>query len=268
VQETLLQHQHAVVIGGGSVGVGVGIGRAVACAFARCGARVSVCDANLEAAIETVDLIERAGGEALALTVDVLDEASIVRAMAQASAHFGPVSILHNNVGLGKSGSSDRTTVNDWRRIQDANVTALHVSCQAVLPAMLEAGQGVLLVTSSVAAIGHVGYPHLAYSTSKAAAAHFARLMAVEYGPCGIRSNAIIAGLIDTPRIEQTVAPAYRAQGITDWRAARAAAVPMRRMGSAEEVAACAVFLCSSQASYVNGVCLRVDGGLGVTLAH
>lgn len=263
-----MKGRRALVIGGGSVGEGVGIGRAIACAYAREGATVAVADANIEAARETVRFIEDEGGIGVPIEMDVTRDTSVLDGINHAVAEIGPIEILHNNVGLGKSGPPLETTPEDWRRIQDANVTVLHISAQAVLPAMVEAGYGVLLVTGSIAGIGHVGYPHLAYSVTKAAALHFAKMMAVEYGPAGVRSNAIVAGLIDTPRIETTVKAAYESQGIADWREARGRVVPLRRMGTAEEVADAAVFLCSDRASYINGVCLNVDGGLSVSLPH
>jgi len=252
----------ALVIGGGTAGEGVGIGRAVALLMASEGAVVAIGDNDFSSAKKTVDQIEASGGEALALEMDVTNDNSIRSGIKEATHSIGEIDILHNNVGMGKSGPPEETSADEWRRIQDANVTALHVSAQAVLPSMIDRGEGVMLVTGSIAGLGHVGYPHLAYSVTKAAAMHFVRMMAVEYGQHGIRSNAVIAGLIDTPRIQNTVKAAYEAKGITNWKEARGRVVPMRRMGKSEEVADAAVFLCSDRASYVNGACLIVDGGL------
>ncbi|MFW5832988.1 MAG: SDR family NAD(P)-dependent oxidoreductase [Pseudomonadota bacterium] len=264
----LLEGRTALVIGGGSIAPGMGIGRATALAFAREGARVAVADVRPEAALETVRLIEAAGGAARALTLDVTDDASIRDGVAEAANWLGAIDVLHNNVGLGKAGDPALTSPADWRRIQDANVTALHVACQAVLPGMVARRRGVILTTSSIAGLRHLGYAHLAYATTKAAAIHFTRMLAIDYARYGIRANTIVAGLIDTPRIELTLKSAYAAAGADDMRARRAAVVPLGRMGRAEDVAEAAVFLASDRAAFVTGTELVVDGGLSAVVPH
>jgi NAD(P)-dependent dehydrogenase (short-subunit alcohol dehydrogenase family) len=264
----LLEGRTALVIGGGSIAPGIGIGRAVALAYAREGARVAVADVRPEAAEETVALVREAGGAAQAIAMDVTDDASIRAGVADAVARLGGIDLLHNNVGLGKAGDPALTSPEDWRRIQDANVTALHVACQAVLPGMIERRRGVILTTSSIAGLRHLGYAHLAYATTKAAAIHFTRMIAIDYARFGIRANTIVAGLIDTPRIELTLKAAYAATGAEDMRARRAAVVPLGRMGRAEDVAEAAVFLASDRAAFVTGTELVVDGGLSAVVPH
>ncbi len=263
----LLEGRTALVVGGGSIAPGIGIGRAIALAYAREGASVAVADVTAEAAAETVRLVETAGGTALALTIDVTDDGSIQRGVAAAETALGRIDVLHNNVGLGKAGDPAATSPADWRRIQDANVTALHVAAQAVLPGMIARGRGVILTTSSIAALRHLGYAHLAYATTKAAAIHFTRMLALDYARHGIRANTIVAGLIDTPRIELTLKAAYAAEG-GDMRARRAAVVPLGRMGTAADVAEAAVFLASDRAAFITGTELVVDGGLSVAVPH
>ncbi len=264
----LLDGRTALVIGGGSIAPGIGIGRAIALAYAREGARVAVADVDAEAAAETAHLVRAAGGEAEPVVIDVTDDASIVHGIAEATAWLGRVDVLHNNVGLGKAGDPAATSAAEWRRIQDANVTALHVSAQAVLPAMMARRSGVILTTSSIAGLRHVGYPHLAYATTKAAAIHFTRMLALDYARFGIRANTIVAGLIDTPRIALTLGATYAAAGGGDMRARRAAVVPLGRMGTAQDVAEAAVFLASDRAAFVTGTELVVDGGLSAAVPH
>ncbi|TVQ31774.1 MAG: SDR family oxidoreductase [Geminicoccaceae bacterium] len=263
-----LEGRKALVIGGGSIRPGIGIGRAIALTYARAGARVAVADVDAAAAAATVRMIQDTGGAASAIGLDVTDDGSIQRGIAQALAWLGGIDLLHNNVGLGKAGDAADTSPADWRRIQDANVTALHVSAQAVLPTMTAQRSGVILTTSSIAALRHLGYSHLAYATTKAAAIHFTRMLAIDYARFGIRANSIVAGLIDTPRIAVTLQAAYDAKGAGDMRARRAAAVPLGRMGSAQDVAEAALFLASDRAAFITGTELVVDGGLSATVQH
>ncbi|MBK5926740.1 SDR family NAD(P)-dependent oxidoreductase [Rhodobaculum claviforme] len=257
-----LRDRVAVVLGAGSIAEGIGIGRAIAMDFARHGARVVAADRDADAATETVAAIALEGGFATPAVVDVCDDAALTEMLGQVEAAEDRIDILHCNVGLGRSGPSADTTPAEWRRIADANLTALHVAAQAVLPGMRARGRGVILVTSSIAGVRDVGYPHLAYGTTKAAAIQFARLLASEVAPDGIRVNAIVAGLIDTPRIGVTLANAYGGLSEAEMRARRHAQCPLGRMGSAWDVAHAATFLASDRAGYITGAALVVDGGL------
>ncbi len=256
----------ALVIGAGSIAAGIGIGRAIAMAMAREGAHVVAADNDLAAAQDTVDLITAQGHRAEPAAVDVLDDASVTALFDDIASRHGRLDILHCNVGLGKSGPSENTSPADWRRISDANLTSLHVAAQAAIPMMRAQGGGVITVTSSIASIRHVGYPHLAYSATKAGANQFARALAVELAPDNIRVNALIAGLIDTPRIGVTLANSYGDRSEAEMRAARAKQPPLGRMGSAWDIAEAAVFLASDRAGYVTGTELVVDGGLSASI--
>ncbi|MEI4261560.1 SDR family NAD(P)-dependent oxidoreductase [Roseovarius sp. D0-M9] len=261
-----LEGQIALVIGAGSIAEGIGIGRAIAISMTRAGAHVVAADMDLESANGTVKLIHDEGGSAEACSVNVLDDTSITDLIGGIESRHGRLDILHCNVGLGKSGPSENTSPADWRRISDANLTSLHVASQAALPMMRAQGRGVINVTSSIASVRHVGYPHLAYSATKAGANQFARALAVELAPDGIRVNSIIAGLIDTPRIGITLAKSYGARSETEMREARAQQCPLGRMGTAWDVAEAAVFLASDRASYITGTELMVDGGLSASI--
>lgn len=255
----------AVVLGGGSIGPGWGIGKAISMLFARAGAKVAVCDRELAAAKETCDLIHGEGGDAQARGLDVTDDTALVGALQQVVDQHGRIDVLYFNVGIGKAGPSVATSAADWRRICDANLAALHVATTSVLPVMQAARRGVILATSSIAGIRDVGYPHLAYGSTKAAMIQYLRLLAVEYAPYGIRANTIIPGLIDTPRIEKTVANAYGSASLAEMKERRASQCPLGRMGTGFDVAEAALFLASDRAAYITGTELLIDGGLAAT---
>lgn len=260
-----LQDRVAVVLGGGSIGPGWGIGKAVSVAFAKAGAEVVVADRDLASAEETCALIAAEGGRGTAAGVDVADDDGLIAALKGVLDTFGRIDVLYFNVGIGKAGPSLDTSPAEWRRICDANLTALHVAATTVLPAMREQGRGVILATSSIAGLRDVGYPHLAYGSTKAAVIHYLRLLAVENARYGVRANTIVPGLIDTPRIEKTVAGAYGAAGLAAMKDMRAAQPPLGRMGTAFDIAEAALFLASDRASYITGTELLVDGGLAAT---
>ncbi len=261
-----LEDRIAVVLGGGSVGSGWGIGKAISVAYAKAGALVAVADKDLDAARETVALVEAEGGRAEAYAANILDDVELTAFLTGLLDRHGRVDILHCNVGLGKAGPSAETSPGDWRQICNANLTSVHVAVSAVAPAMREARRGVILTTSSIAGIRDVGYPHVAYGATKAAAIHLMRLLAIENAPYGIRANSIIAGLVDTPRIEKTLAKSYGGRTLEEMKSVRASQCPMGRMGTAFDIADAAVFLASDKASYITGTELLVDGGLAATV--
>jgi NAD(P)-dependent dehydrogenase (short-subunit alcohol dehydrogenase family) len=253
-----------IVIGGGSIAPGWGIGKAISVAYARAGAKVLVCDRNLDAATETAGIIESEGGIAIPVALDATDPAGVQAAVQKADDAFGSVDVLHNNVGIGKSGDSGQTSPEEWRAIADANLLALHIATQAVLPVMKRQHAGVILTTSSIGSLRYLGFPHLAYNVTKAAANHFSRLIAVEYAPYGIRANTLVAGLMDTPRIRVTLQKTY-ASSEAEMIERRNLQVPLGFMGDGWDVAHAAVFLASDKARYISGAELVIDGALTAT---
>ncbi|GAA7767600.1 MULTISPECIES: SDR family NAD(P)-dependent oxidoreductase [Cupriavidus] len=250
------------VAGGGSAGPGWSIGRAASVTYARLGARVCVVDRDAASAAETTALIRAEGGAAETFVGDVAEEAEIARLFAEAREHFGPIDVLHHNVGIGKTGGLLDTDVRDFDAAHNVNVRSLLLASQQVLPSMVERGRGAIVTVSSVAGLRYIGYPHLSYSVSKAALIQFTRMIAQQYAGSGIRANCVVPGLIDTPRIAHTVAKQFSADSLDDARAARARQVPMQRMGTAWDVAHACAFLASDAAAYITGTELVVDGGI------
>lgn len=249
------------VAGGGSIAPGWSIGRASCITYARQGATVCVIDRDLASAKETVHLIETEGGSAFAYQADMAREEDIFSAFRDITARHQAIDVLHHNVGIGKTGGPLETSADDLDRIHSVNVKSLMLSCQAVLPAMVQRGSGTIISIASVAGLRYLGYPHLAYCTTKAAVIQMTRMIAQQYAPHGIRANTVVPGLIDTPRVTANVAHMF-SDSLGEAKAARAQQVPLQRMGTAWEVANVCAFLASDAASYITGTEIVADGGL------
>lgn len=252
----------ALVAGGGSSGPGWSIGKASCATLARHGAIVCVLDASLEAARDALAAVQALGGQGLALQADVADPAAMQQAVQAVMAGYGRLDILQANAGIGKVGGPEDIDMVDWERIQKVNVDSLLIASRLVLPIMCRQGGGAIVTVSSVAGLRYLGYPHLAYNVTKAAVIHFARMIAQQYAGQGIRANTVVPGLIDTPRVRNTVARMFSADDFEQARAARDRQVPMGRMGTPWEVANAVAFLASDEAAYITGTELVVDGGL------
>jgi len=254
-----LDNKIALVFGAGSSGDGWSNGKAAAVAYARAGARVVAVDRNLQAAQETASCIQSENGQSIAVCADITDSESVQAAVARTVQHWGRIDILHNNVGMTLMGGPVEITEEDWQRALDINLGSIYRTAKATLPHMLEQGSGVIINISSLASIRWAGYPYFAYYAAKAAVNQATVALALQYARRGIRANAILPGLIDTPLIYREISGQY--ESVEAMRAARNQAVPTGRMGSAWDIANAAVFLASEQAGFINGVCLPVDGG-------
>ena len=255
-----LKDKVALVFGAGSSGPGWGNGKATAVLFAREGARVAAIDVVAEAAEETRSIIAGEGGEAVALAADITSSDSVKAAVDAVIARWGRIDVLHNNVGYAQMGGPIELSEDDWRRTFDLNITGAFLTCKHVLPHMLERKSGAIVNVSSIAAIRYTGYPYSAYYASKAAVNQFTVGLALQYAKDGIRANAIMPGMMNTPLIYKQIAGQY---ADTDAMVkARDAACPMGRMGTGWDVANAALFLASDDAGYITGVCLPVDGGI------
>lgn len=147
-----------------------------------------------------------------------------------------------------------------WDRDMNVNLKSVYRTCQRVLPVMLRQGRGVIINISSIAAIRHTGYPYPAYYASKAGLNQLTVSIALEFAGRGIRVNAIMPGMMDTPHIYKGIAGQYGSED--EMVKQRAALCPMGRMGTGWDIAKAAAFLASDDAQYITGVCLPVDGGI------
>jgi len=254
-----LDNKVALVFGAGSSGEGWSNGKAAAVAYARAGAHVVAVDRSEAAAQETVQCIQAEAGRGTAVCADITDSASVAAAVAHAIHACGRIDVLHNNVGMAMMGGPLELAEEDWQRAIDINLGSIYRTAKATLPHMLQQGSGVIINISSLASIRWAGYPYFAYYAAKAAVNQATVALALQYARQGIRANAILPGLIDTPLIYREISGQY--ESVEAMRAARNNAVPTGRMGSAWDIAHAAVFLASDQAAFINGVCLPVDGG-------
>jgi NAD(P)-dependent dehydrogenase (short-subunit alcohol dehydrogenase family) len=234
-------------------GAGSGIGQAIAETFARAGAHVFVTDVKIETATETATRITSAGGAAVALALDVRDEAACVDVARQT----GVLDILVNNAGIGHVGTALTTTGADLDRLYAVNVRGMLNVTKAYLPDMVARRKGAIVNMASVA--GLVGIQdRLAYATTKFAVVGLTKCMALDHAADGVRINCICPGRVETPwvsaRVKEYPDPekAYREMAATQ---------AMGRMGKPEEIAAAALYLASDEASFVTGSAFAIDGG-------
>ncbi|MBI3992936.1 MAG: SDR family oxidoreductase [Candidatus Lambdaproteobacteria bacterium] len=256
-----LKGKVAIVTGAGqTAGETTGNGRATAILYAREGARIFAVDLRLESARETCAMIGKEGGTCTAFAADVSVK-SQVRAMTEAClAAYGRIDVLHNNVG---TPTGDRNVLKlaeeDWQRIMDVNLKSMYLTIQSVLPHMVAQGSGSIINISSTASI--MSHPLLAYKVSKAGVNALTHAVAMGAAPKGVRVNAILPGLMNTP---MAITEQSRNTGKTPAQviADRDAMVPLRgKMGDAWDVAYLSLFLASEEARFITSTLIPVDGG-------
>jgi 2-hydroxycyclohexanecarboxyl-CoA dehydrogenase len=243
----------ALVTGGGG-----GIGRAIARALAADGRRVAAADLSEDAARATVGELGTSGGRAIAVHMDVTDAESVNAAVTRATDELGPVDILVNNAGWDELRPFLDTDEPFWDRVIDVNFKGCLRVTHAVLPGMVERGFGRVVNIGSDA--GRVGSSlESVYSGAKGGVIAFTKTLAREVARNGVTANTVCPGPTRTPMLEGIAGEGERGQKLVD---ALTRAVPMRRLGEPEDVAAAVAFLASDAAGYVTGQTLSVSGGL------
>lgn len=240
----------AIVTGGAG-----GIGRATAQRFAAEGASVVVADIDADDLAETVELIEADGGEAIAVETDVTDADDVAALVEETIETYGVPDFAFNNAGIeGSSAPMADQSLDDWKRVIDVNQTGVWNCLTEELAVMADNGGGAIVNTSSIAGLSAAGGGP--YVASKHGVIGLTRVAAAEYGPDGIRVNAVCPGVINTEMIDRA-SEEMGEEGIGQMVQAK----PLQRMGEPEEVAAAVVWLCSEESSFVTGHPLVVDGG-------
>lgn len=240
-------------------GASSGIGRATAKLFAAEGAKLIVAARRREQLDSLVAEIEECDGEAIALDGDVRSEAFAAALVELATSRFGRLDIAFNNAGtLGESGPSTGVSEAGWADALATNLTSAFLGAKHQIPAMLKGGRGSIIFTSTF--VGHTcAFPGVAaYAASKSGLIGLTQALAAEYGPQGLRFNAILPGAVDTPM--------YRA--MNDNEASQAFITnlhALKRVASSEELARSVLYLASDDASFTTGTAMLVDGGASIT---
>ncbi|MDB5821118.1 MAG: hypothetical protein JWQ11_4758 [Rhizobacter sp.] len=250
-------------------GAARGMGRAFAHRLARLGADVAVLDVDLAAAAQFDERLEAAtvsdeiiamGRRSVGVQVDLTERAAATAALKQVEATLGRVDILVNCAGglitPMETSAASITPDEDIRKSFAVNFDSMLYCCQAVIPGMRARGSGVIVNLSSQSGVSvYPGGVMAAYAAAKAAVTHYTRMLAAEAGPWGIRANCIAPGIIMTSRV------AAQAAGRGVGSHAQAASLPLRRLGTPQDVARVLEFLATDLSAYVTGQCLCVDGG-------
>lgn len=256
-----LENRVTIVVGAGqTTGDTIGNGRAIALLFARHGAQLFLVDRNIESAEETRKMITDEGGTAIAFRADVANPVEIKSFVDACVDYYGRIDVLVNNVGIG---TGDRgpveLTEEAWDNIFDVNLKSVFLTCKHVLPHMELLGKGVIVNISSVAAVCMSRI--LAYKSSKAGLNALTHAIAMQYAEKGIRVNAVMPGLLETPMAIENIATALKIDKETLIQR-RNQAIPLKGgMGDAWDTAYAALFLASDEAKFITSVCLPVDGG-------
>lgn len=235
----------SVVVTGGSKGIGKGIARV----FAEAGARVAILSRHRDEGATTAAEI---GGGAIAVAGDVTDEASLAAAFGEVAEAFGGIDVLCANAGIFPPVKLEDMSGDDWDVVSDTNLKGTFLSVKAALPWLKQSDQGRIVITSSITGpvTGYPGWTH--YGATKAGQLGFMRTACIEVAKYGITVNAVMPGNIRTEGLADLGA---------DYEASMAASIPLKRIGSVEDIGHAALYFASKEAGYVTGQTIIVDGG-------
>ncbi|MFZ5858949.1 MAG: SDR family NAD(P)-dependent oxidoreductase [Chloroflexota bacterium] len=235
-------------------GAASGIGRSAAVMFGREGAKVIICDVNMEGIAETERLVKEAGAECLAMQVNVRSQAEIEACVAATLEKFGTVDILVNNAGTGQFVPFAMMENDEYDRVMDINVRGLFFFSRAVLPTMMDKDYGKIVNITSI--MGEVaGQGQSIYNTSKGAAKMMTQGIAVDCSGYHINVNAVAPGMVLTGLTKNMLGDPDQVEYFLE-------KIPQRRIAEPDDIAHAILFLASDAASYIHGETLRVDGGM------
>jgi NAD(P)-dependent dehydrogenase (short-subunit alcohol dehydrogenase family) len=241
-------------------GAGGGMGRVAAQMFAAEGARVVVAEFDEASGSETARLVTDAGGQAAFVRADVSQEDGARQMVETAVSAYGRLDVLYNNAGIMPEADHSviDTDVDTWDRVMAVNLRGVFLGCKHAIPVMLEQGSGSVINISSFVALLGCSVPQDAYTASKGAVLSLTRSLAVQFGPRGVRSNAICPGQIETPLLMDWLVRDEAAKQL------RLARNPTGRFGKPEEIVNLAIYLASEESRWTNGAAMVVDGGISV----
>jgi len=241
-------------------GAGSGMGRVAAQMFAAEGAKVIVAEFGEEAGAETVRMVTDAGGDATYVQADVSLEDDARRMVDAAVERYGRLDVLYNNAGIMPEADHSvvDTDVETWDRVMAVNLRGVFLGCKYAIPRMVDGGGGSVINISSFVALLGCSVPQDAYTASKGAVLSLTRSLAVQFGPSGVRANAICPGPIETPLLMDWLLKDEDAKRI------RLARNPTGRFGKPEEIVNVAMYLASDESRWTNGAQFVIDGGISV----
>jgi NAD(P)-dependent dehydrogenase (short-subunit alcohol dehydrogenase family) len=237
-------------------GAGMGMGREASLLFAEEGAKVVVADIDAKAAGETVSLVEKKGGQAVAVTGDVALEADVERMIAEGTRRFGTLHVLYNNAGVlwkDRDRSVLETDEKWWDRVMAVNLKSVFWVTKYGIPKLKEAGGGSIIMMGSVSALAGFTRAQDAYTAAKGALISLTKSLAIQFARDQIRCNVIHPGIVDTPLQAPYLTDAIRKEFETG--------IPLGRIARPREIAYVALFLASDESSFMTGAELVVDGG-------
>jgi NAD(P)-dependent dehydrogenase (short-subunit alcohol dehydrogenase family) len=237
-------------------GAGMGMGREASVLFAEEGARVVVADINAKAAAETVDLVKKAGGQAIAVTGDVAVEADVKRMVEEGVGAFGALHVLYNNAGVlwkDKDRGVLETDGTQWDRVMGINLKSVFWVTKHGIPHLRTAGGGSIIMMGSVSALAGFTRAQDAYTAAKGGLISLNKSLAIQFAKDGIRSNVIHPGIVETPLQAPYLTDELRAEFKTG--------IPLGRIGQPRDIAYAALFLASDESSFMTGAEMIVDGG-------
>lgn len=244
-----LKGKTAIITGGGN-----GIGKAICKILAQNGANIVVADYNIKSAIDVAEEITNDNGKAIAIECNVTKDEDLISLVDKTINTFGQINVLVNNVGGGGGGkeSPEKMDISQFKRVYEMNVFSMWRLCQLVTPSMKESGYGSIINISSMASINKS--PAMsAYASSKASVNHMTANLAYDYGPYGIRVNAIGPGATVTDALKSVLTPEIEKKMLEH--------TPIKRLGEPEDIAGAALYFASPISSWVSGQILFVNGG-------
>ncbi|SRR5579884_535456 len=239
-------------------GAGSGMGRLAALTFAREGARVAAVDVAAEGGEETAARIARDGGDALFVRADVSKEGDVRAMVRRTVERFGRLDVLYNNAGIFPEQDGSVVDVEEavWDQVMAVNLKGIYLCCKHGIPELLRGGGGSIINVASFVALVGCTVPQDAYTASKGGVLALTKSLAVQFGPRGIRTNAIAPGPIETPLLTSWLLNNPEA------RKRRLDRIPMGRFGRPDDIVSMALYLASDESTWVNGSVMVVDGGI------
>jgi len=242
-----IEDKVAAVTGGAS-----GIGRVISMTLGMLGAKIAVMDIDEENGEKMIEELMSRGNEALFCKGDVSSEPEINRCMNTINTHFGGIDILVNNAGIARKTSLEELTLKQWKKIIEVNLTGAYICSKAALQYILNRGGGTIIMISSGSAITGTG-GSVSYAASKGGINSLVRALSRELAPEGIRVNGVAPRSIKSELLDRIFSKEYLSQMVKE--------IPLRRMGTYEDIANVVAFLASDLSSFITGEIILVDGG-------